>query len=418
MKVCIIGLGYIGLPTAAMFASANVQVVGVDKDQEVISALNRGEILIEENGLSSLVNNTVKAGILRGSLEPEEADVFIITVPTPIGPEKKSDMAYVISAAEQILPFLRIGNTVILESTSPAGTVNDLLVPILRKSGLIIGEELYVGHSPERVIPGQILKELVNNSRIAGGVNRESAARIADIYKTFVKGEIYLTDATTAELCKTAENTFRDINIAYANELAIICEELGINVWEVIELCNKHPRVNIHQPGPGVGGHCIAVDPWFIVEKMPDKSNLINLCRNINDSMPDHITSEVLEILDGIDDPIVTILGITYKPNVKDTRESPILYLMENLRKSGVKVKAYDPHAKNDGTLSKSIEDAANESDILLLGVHHDEFQGLNFNGLGKIMRNKNIYDTRNFIDGDDAKIAGFNYFLLGESKA
>ncbi|GAB1477163.1 nucleotide sugar dehydrogenase [Bacillota bacterium] len=414
MKVCIIGLGYIGLPTAAMFASGGAWVIGVDQNNTIVDALNRGEILIEEEGLSDLVNKVIRDGTLKASLVPEEADVFIIAVPTPICRDKKADMSYVIAATEEIVPFLRAGNTVILESTSPVGTVDGLMLPILEKSGLLVGTELFLGHSPERVIPGRILNELVNNSRISGGINPESARRIADIYRIFVKGDIYLTDARTAELCKTAENTYRDVNIAFANELAVICENLGVNVWEAIELCNKHPRVNIHQPGPGVGGHCIAVDPWFIVEKQPSKSRLIHLSRNTNDSMPNHVSSEIIKILDGISDPIVTVMGVTYKPNIDDCRESPILKIVNILKNRSIEVRTVDPHTDGGGDFRASLARAALNSDLLVLGVHHDEFKDLPLPELAGVMRNKNLYDTRNFIPSQKAEAAGFNYYLLG----
>ena len=416
MKICVIGLGYIGLPTAAMFASAGASVVGVDHNPRIIEAINQGKVLIEEEGLEELVRQGIEKGLLRGSLLAEEADVFIIAVPTPLGPDNKADMTYVISATEQIVPFLRVGNTVILESTSPVGTVDDLMVPILEKSPLKIGEELYVGHSPERVIPGQILKELINNSRIAGGINPQSSDRIAEIYRIFVKGEIYISDARTAELCKTAENTFRDVNIAFANELAIICEQVGVNVWDAIELCNKHPRVNIHQPGPGVGGHCIAVDPWFIVEKQPNRAKLIKHSRDINDFMPDHVVQMILNILTDIDKPIVTILGLAYKPNVGDTRESPILDMIDLLKSKGIRIKVFDPHVQEESTHHKNLESAVEASDMIILGVHHHEFKNLPLDYLAPLMRHKNIYDTRNFISRQEAENAGFNYYLLGRS--
>ncbi len=457
MKICVIGLGYIGLPTAAMFASAGVFVVGVDRNPKIIEALNRGEIIIEEEGLGELVDWVVKEGTLRGSLTPEEADAFIIAVPTPITEDKKADMRYVASATESIVPFLRTGNTVILESTSPIGTVDGLMLPILERSGLEMGVELFVGHSPERVIPGQILNELVNNSRIAGGINPESARRIAQIYQTFVRGQIYTTDTRTAELCKVAENTYRDVNIAFANELAKICENIGVNVWEAISLCNKHPRVNIHQPGPGVGGHCIAVDPWFIVEKQPDTAKIIHLSRNTNDSMPAHVASEILTVLDGIDDPVVTVLGVTYKPNVDDMRESPLLHLIRILKERGIQVRVFDPHvagaamaqkpivgkhavdkhvadravmdgSATDRTLTEKyidgkhevnglLEEAVTGSDLLVLGVHHDQFSDLPFGKLGALMRHRNFYDTRNFIPAETVEDAGFSYYLLGSKQ-
>jgi UDP-N-acetyl-D-mannosaminuronic acid dehydrogenase len=414
MKICVIGLGYIGLPTASMFAASGSIVVGVDRNPRIIEALNQGEILIEEKGLGDLVRQVIKSQALRGSLVPEEADVFIIAVPTPITADKKSDMAYVVSATESIVPYLKAGNVVILESTSPVGTVDDLMLPLLKKSGLVLGEELFVGHSPERVIPGQILQELVNNSRIAGGINAISSEKIANIYKTFVKGEIFLTDTRTAELCKLAENTFRDVNIAFANELAIICENLGIDVWEAISLCNKHPRVNIHQPGPGVGGHCIAVDPWFIVEKQPNNAHIIDLCRRTNDSMPSYVASRIQEILQGIDKPRVAILGVTYKPNVDDMRESPLLHLIQILNKAGLDVVAYDPFVTNKDGISNDLTSAVTGTDLLVLGVHHDEFKNLPFAELGERMRNKNFFDTRNFVPTAAAEAAGFSCYLLG----
>ena len=414
MKICVIGLGYIGLPTASMFAYGGCEVVGVDRNNRIIDALNRGEIIIEEKGLAELVRKVAGEKRLRGSLVPEEADVFIIAVPTPITAGKKSDMSYVASATESIVPYLRKGNVVILESTSPVGTVDGLMIPILKKSGLSIGDELYVGHSPERVIPGQILSELVGNSRISGGINPISAEKIAQIYKTFVKGDIYLTDARTAELCKLAENTYRDVNIAFANELAKICENLNINVWEAIELCNKHPRVNIHQPGPGVGGHCIAVDPWFIVEKQPEAARIIDLCRRTNDSMPSYVADRINEILSGIEKPRVAILGVTYKPNVDDMRESPILYLITILAERGIDVAAYDPFVKNREGIGSDLISVAEGSDLLVLGVHHDQFLNLPFAELAEVMRHKNILDTRNFLPVTAAEDAGFTCYLLG----
>lgn len=413
MKICVIGLGYIGLPTASMFAKAGHDVVGVDKNENIVAALNRGEIIIEENGLLELVQSMVAAGRLRGNLIPEAADVFIIAVPTPITSEKKAEMRYVASAAREITPYVRRGNTVILESTSPVGTVDQLLAPILATSGLAIGEDLYLGHSPERVIPGQILQELVRNSRIAGGINAASAEKIADIYRCFVEGEIYLSDSRTAELCKLAENTFRDINIAYANELAMICEQTGVNVWEAISLCNKHPRVNIHQPGPGVGGHCIAVDPWFIVEKQPDLAQLIHQARRINDNMPHFVAQKIASLTQGRAKAKIAVLGVTYKPDVDDIRESPVLKLIGLLRGQGYQVAAADPHALG---FERDSYAAAAGADLLLLGVHHRQYRELDLPRLAQTMRQPLLLDTRNFFDRAAVEQAGFAYHLLGEA--
>lgn len=415
-KICILGLGYIGLPTAAMFATHGHKIIGVDIKNDVVNALNEGKIIINEPYLDIMVQAAVTSGNLLGRTKPEEADVFIIAVPTPITEDKKADMTCVIAATKSIVPYLRAGNTVILESTSPTGTVNDIMIPILKESGLEIGKQLYVAHSPERVLPGRILLELVENNRIVGGINRKSAEMVRDLYKTFVKGEIYLTDATTAEMCKMMENTFRDINIAFANELALICEKAGINVWQVVELCNKHPRVNIHQPGPGVGGHCIAVDPWFIIEKFPETAKIIEMARKTNDGMPEYVLNRIEKILEDIRNiKVVTILGITYKPDVDDIRESPIIHLIELMKqKGGYDIRVVDPFVKDFEYLEKDILRAATNSDLLLLGVNHKDFKSIDLKSLYQVMRNKNIFDTRNFLDKGKAENLGFRYNLIG----
>ncbi|MGE4284829.1 MAG: nucleotide sugar dehydrogenase [Clostridia bacterium] len=415
-KICVLGLGYIGLPTAAMFATHGHEIIGIDVKEDIITALNNGKITINEPYLDIMVQAAVTSGNLIGRNEPTEADVFIIAVPTPITKDKKPDLSYVRAAAESIVPYLREGNVVILESTSPTGTVKDVIVPILSKSELILGEQLFVAYSPERVLPGKILIELVENNRIIGGINSKSSEIAKELYKTFVKGEIYVTDATTAEMCKMMENTFRDVNIALANELAILCENEGINAWEVIKLCNKHPRVNIHQPGPGVGGHCLAIDPWFIVDKYPDNSNLISLSRTINDSMPNHVLEKVEKVLNTVKGKkTIAILGITYKPNVDDIRESPIIHLINLLEQDGnYEIRVCDPYVKEHHLLKKDIISAVANSDLILLGVNHNEFSNLNFEILYKEMRNKNILDTRNSINKEQVEKIGFRYFLLG----
>jgi len=441
-KICIIGLGYIGLPTAAMFATHGHKIVGVDINKKVVDALNNGKITIYEPYLDIMVQAAVTSGNLVGKTVPEEADAFIIAVPTPITPEKTADMSFVKSAAEAIVPYLRQGNIVVLESTSPPGTVKNLLVPILERSGLKAGEDLLIAHCPERVLPGKILIELVENPRIIGGVNKKSAEAVKELYRTFVKGEIYLTDATTAEMCKLMENTYRDVNIALANELALLCEKIGINAWDVIQLSNKHPRVNIHQPGPGVGGHCIAVDPWFIVETNPETAKIIKLGRQINDNMPFNVFKRATDILSGqchecinehknvsendntVSEKIkkVAILGITYKPNIDDTRESPIIELIKLFEKDGkYQVSVYDPHVSgynHNGfsiDMSKDIYSAVEGSDLVILAVNHDIFSKVDFELLYKKMASPNILDTRNFWDRKTLGKIGFNYYLLGD---
>jgi len=415
-KICVMGLGYIGLPTAVMFATHGHKIVGVDVNEAVIEALNDARIIIKEPYLDLLVHGAVISGNLKAQTMPEEADVFIIAVPTPIQHDKTADMSFVTAATRAIIPYLRAGNVVILESTSPTGTVNDLMLPILAESGLVIGEQLMVAHAPERVLPGRILIELVENNRIVGGVNLKSAEAVRDLYKTFVKGEIYLTDATTAEMCKMTENTYRDVNIAFANELAIICEKAGVNAWDVIRLCNKHPRVSIHQPGPGVGGHCIAVDPWFIIEKYPDEAQIIALARRTNDAMPGYLADKIEVILNNIPGKKkIAVLGITYKPDVEDIRESPVIHLIELLKNhQDYEISMVDPYVRSGEYKTDELLPAVKGSDLVILGVNHKEFAAIDFAAVGDVMRNKNLLDTRNFLKGDDLTKLGFHYYLLG----
>lgn len=414
--ICIIGLGYIGLPTAAMFATHGHKILGVDINKTVVDALNEGKITIEEPYLDTMVQAAVASGNLQARTTPEPSDVFIISVGTPINPDKTADMRAVVAATESIVPFLQEGNIVILESTSPPGTVENLMVPILEKSGLKAGSQLLVAHSPERVLPGKILVELVENNRIVGGINQASSEAVRDLYSTFVKASIYLTDATTAELCKLMENTYRDVNIALANELAKLCEKMGISAWDVIELSNKHPRVNIHQPGPGVGGHCLAVDPWFIVEKFPELAKIISLSRITNDSMPHHVYHRSLDILAPIPGKKkVTIFGATYKPNIDDVRESPIMEIIELFEKNAdYEVAVYDPHVKSCKHLEGDMLKALKGSHLLILGVNHSEFSHLDFAQLKPVMAIPNVFDTRNFLKKEELLRHGFNYYLLG----
>lgn len=417
-KICVLGLGYIGLPTAAMFATHGHEIIGVDVNEEVVEALNQGKIIIEEPYLDILVQAAVSSGNLIAKTEPDLADVFIIAVPTPIKPDKTADLSYVKAATQAIIPYLQKGNIVILESTSPAGTVNNLVLPLLEQSGLTIGTDLYVAHCPERVLPGRILIELVENNRIIGGINQKSSELVKDLYRTFVRGEIFLTDVTTAEMCKLMENTYRDVNIALANELVKICDKIGINAWEVINLCNKHPRVNIHQPGPGVGGHCLAVDPYFIVESVPNEAKIISLSRKINDTMPEYVARWIMEKIKLLTPPYkVTILGATYKADVDDIRESPIIKLIDLLEKLNVKVILVDPHIKDYRNLEKDVYTAVKGSNALILGVNHQEFKALQFSTIYSLMKNPIVFDTRNFLDKEILENIGFKYYLLGEGK-
>lgn len=414
-KICIIGLGYIGLPTAAMFATHGFDILGVDVNPKVVDELNQGRIIIEEPYLDIMVQAAVTSGKLTARSKPDYADVFIIAVPTPINEDKTADMTYVKSAAESIVTYLREGNIVVLESTSPPGTVNELLVPILEKSGLKCGGQILVAHCPERVLPGRILIELVENNRIIGGINKVSAEAVKELYKTFVRGNIYITDSTTAEMCKLMENTFRDVNIALANELAMLCERMGINAWEVIELANKHPRVNLHTPGPGVGGHCLAVDPWFIVEKFPETARIIELSRKINDGMPHYVKNKIMNLTSDVDGKrIVTILGITYKADVDDVRESPVIELISMLKKDNVEVRVVDPFVESFDGKFDNVYEACEGAHLVVLGVNHKQFEKIDFNKVSKVMAKPQVLDTRNFWNEKQVCEAGLIYNLLG----
>jgi UDP-N-acetyl-D-mannosaminuronic acid dehydrogenase len=416
-KVCVLGLGYIGLPTASVLASNGFEVVGVDVTQRVVDTVNRGDIHIEEPGLQTVVRAAIQSGNLRAALEPEPADVYIIAVPTPITEDKRADMSYVRRAAESIVPHLRKGALVILESTSPPGTCRDLLRPILETSGHQVGDDIFLAHCPERVLPGKILKELIDNDRVIGGYSRVGAERARELYSTFVEGEIFLTDVTTAEMVKIVENTFRDVNIALANELALLCEDFGIDFWEVARYANRHPRVNVHAAGPGVGGHCISVDPWFLVEKHPAETKLVRLARERNDGMPAHVVRICRDLIGGVEAPKVAMLGLAYKGNVDDLRESPALHVLELLQEAGIDVGVYDPHVKHAPCEFESLEAAITGADLLLLMTDHTEFKYLNPRQIAKTMRGRIVFDTRNLLEHSDWSEAGFHVRLLGSGK-
>ncbi|KZN98031.1 MULTISPECIES: nucleotide sugar dehydrogenase [Aeribacillus] len=415
MRLCVMGLGYIGLPTAVMFAKHGVQVHGVDVNEKVVNMLNNKELHIEEPGLPEMLAEVIDAGQFTVSTKPEKADAFIIAVPTPVNPDGSANVDYVRSATEMILPYIEKGNLVILESTVPPKTVENVMIPILEKSGLVIGEELYISHSPERVLPGKLFEELVSNDRIVGGINEKSSELTVQLYKRFVKGTIHKTDATTAEMVKLMENTYRDINIAFANELARIAEKLNFDVWEAIELANYHPRVNIHKPGPGVGGHCIAVDPYFIIEKAPEQSKLITLARSINSNTPKTVVKTIQNIVKEIEEPKIAVLGLAFKGNIDDMRESPSLEIIEELKKAGFKLSIHDPHVKADveGKVD-TVEEAAKDADLLVILTDHSAYKDLDFAAIKKVMKSPIVYDTRNLLDQEKVEQAGLHYLKIG----
>lgn len=411
MKLCVIGLGYIGLPTSAMFASHNCEVVGVDVKQSVVEILNEGYIHIEEPGLEDVLRECVKSGKFRASLTPEEADAFIISVPTPnLNDEFLScDLTYVLEGARSILPYIKKGNTIIVESTIAPKSMDDFVKPIFEEAGFVVGEDIYLAHCPERVLPGQILYELKHNNRIVGGITPACTEHAASVYATFVEGEIIKTEAKTAELSKCMENTFRDVNIALANELAKICYELDINCLDVIEMANKHPRVNIHQPGPGVGGHCLAIDPYFICAKAPEQAKIIRLARDTNCSMPEYVVDKVEMLLRGIENPKVAAFGATYKGNVDDMRESPAMEIITLLKNSGTNVAVFDPHVKRDDFVS--LDEAVEGADLVLVLVDHNEYKNLPHNELAAKMRHAMLFDTKNIIkEQADSGLEVINY--------
>ncbi len=413
--ITVMGLGYIGLPTASVLATHGYTVHGVDISDHVVNTINQRNIHIHEPGLKTLVQAAINSGNLRAWTTPQPAEVYIMAVPTPITEDKRADLSCVENAARAIVPLLKPGDLVILESTSPPGTTVDFLCPILGESGLTLGEELFVAHCPERVLPGKIIRELIQNTRIIGGINERSARMAHDLYAAFVEGDIHLTDATTAEMVKIMENTYRDVNIALANELARMAPGLHINAWDVIRFANLHPRVSLHAPGPGVGGHCISVDPWFVVEKFPQTARLISQARQINDAMPDYTCQLVLDTVRHVERPKVTVLGLTYKPDVDDLRESPSLRLLELLREiPGLGLSVYDPHVRHFRDELCGFEAALRDSDCIVLMVDHSEFRYINPRQVGPLMRHRHVLDTRNALNRQEWEEAGFHYRLLG----
>lgn len=416
--ICVMGLGYIGLPTAAMLATSGAMVLGVDTNAAVVDTVGRGGIHIEEPGLKTVVRAAIGSGHLRTAAAAAPAGVFIIAVPTPITPDKRADMACVVGAVEAIVPHLRPGNLVILESTSPPGTCAGLVRPILERSGLKVGESLHLAHCPERVLPGRILTELIANDRVIGGHDRASAEKAREVYARFVEGEMFLTDTTTAEMVKIIENTYRDVNIALANETAVLCEKLGIDFWDVARFANRHPRVQLHHAGPGVGGHCISVDPWFLVERFPADTPLIGLARTRNDAMPAHVVARILEIVGDRPNPAVAALGLAYKGNVDDLRESPALEVVRLLREKGCEVRVNDPLVKRAPCETLLLEDCLKDADCAVVLTAHDVYAELDPAWAGTLMRGRNLYDTHHLVNPAAWRAAGFNVTVLGSGRS
>ena len=400
-KIVVMGLGYIGLPTASLLATKGHQVLGVDVNLQTVETISRGEIHIVEPGLDILVKSAVLSGNLRTSLSPEDAEVFIIAVPTPFKENHVPDISHVEAATRTIAPLLVEGNLIILESTSPVGTTERIRTILAKERPELFSGKgtkqkagVYIAHCPERVLPGQILNELITNDRIIGGDDLPSREITAEFYRSFVSGKVLTTDTYTAEMAKLTENSFRDVNIAFANELSLICDRLGINVWELIELANRHPRVNILQPGPGVGGHCIAVDPWFIVDAAPEEAKLIRTARNVNDDKPKWVLDKVLAKAARFKEPVIGCLGLAFKANIDDLRESPALDIVRALKAANIgRVLACDPNVNGDfdEIPLAPLDQVVKSADMLLVLVDHEEF----FHIDRELLKEKVVIDTR-----------------------
>ncbi len=413
-NICVVGLGYIGLPTASLLATKGFQVHGVDVNPKAVETINAGKIHITEPDLDILVRAAVQSGNLKAFLEPGPADVFILAVPTPFKGDHEPDLSYVEEATKAIAPHVAEGNLIVLESTSPVGTTEkiaewlralrpDLSIPSWKKSGNAPGSgccQVFIAHCPERVLPGQIIRELVDNDRIIGGIDEASVQKAEQLYQRFVNGKILKTNSRTAEMAKLTENAYRDVNIAFANELSIICDTLGINVWELIELANHHPRVKILQPGPGVGGHCIAVDPWFIVNSVPEQARLMRTAREVNDSKPHYVIDKVKSKAERFKQPSIACLGLAFKADIDDLRESPAVEIVEALVKGNVgDILAVEPNiqvlpkklASHSNIALTDLDSALQKADIILLLVNHRAFKGIDRG----VLKEKVVIDTR-----------------------
>lgn len=405
-KVCVVGLGYIGLPTAAFIASKGVKVVGVDVNERFVKLINEGKVPFFEPGFEDLLSKVVREGNLIAQTDQVDADAYIVCVPTPFQDDHRVDTKYIRAASEALAPHLRPGALVVLESTSPPGTTEDMAKHLIElRPDLSLNDEddnaIYIAHCPERVLPGQIMEEMENNDRVIGGLTPKGTELARDLYATFCTAELLMTNATTAEMAKLTENSFRDVNIAFANELSLICDRLGIDVWELIELANHHPRVNILQPGPGVGGHCIAVDPWFIVSAAPEEAKLIKLARDVNDGKPNWVIEQVVKALEGKKDPVVAALGIAFKNDIDDLRESPSLEIVKRLGVDNpeLDIRVVEPNVdelpaalSNISNLTKQgTEEAIAAADVVLLLVNHKEFVNLD----QSVLEGKTVIDTK-----------------------
>jgi len=384
-RVCVVGLGYIGLPSAALLANRGYSVLGVDISTEVVETINQGKIHIVEPDLDSFVHSAVNSGRLIASLEPKPAEVFILAVPTPFYDGFVPNIDYVLDATKSISKVVKNGDLIILESTSPVGTT-EKVVKVLQDNG-VDTSGVYVAHCPERVLPGQIMRELVENDRVVGGITLEATKKVKEFYQTFVTGQVLTTDARTAEMTKLTENSFRDVNIAFANELSVLADKFKIDVWELIRLANRHPRVDILNPGTGVGGHCIAVDPWFIIHEGGDQAKLIRSAREVNVRKTDWVVDKIKSKVELFHEengyrPVLACMGLAFKPNIDDLRESPALLVFQQLISENIQPLAVEPNLESHASISLTCwQEAAKAADIIVYLVGHREFQNLEVKG-------------------------------------
>ncbi|WP_239732590.1 nucleotide sugar dehydrogenase [Mammaliicoccus sp. E-M25] len=415
MKLSVIGLGYIGLPTALLFASKGLIVKGIDVNKSVVEKLNNKELHIEENGLQELLVQTVDSNNFKASIAVEQSDYYIIAVPTPNLEDNSCDVSYLKDAVMKLKNVIKKGDTIIIESTIGPRTMEDIVQPMIESFGFTVGEDIYLAHCPERVLPGKIIHEMIHNNRIIGGITEACTQKTIELYKQLVQGKLFETKASTAEMSKLMENTYRDVNIALANELVKISDNLNINALDVIKLANEHPRVNIHLPGPGVGGHCLAVDPYFIVASDPENSEIIANARRINNSMPKYVIEKVNSIMESIQGKKLTVLGLTYKGNIDDIRESPALDIYHELKlKSKYEVVAQDSHVQLDW-VENDITKALENSDLALVLTDHNEYKEL-ANYVNGTMKQNIVFDTKNIV-GNTEEIKYYNFNNIYSTK-
>lgn len=397
MKVCVIGVGYIGLPTGSILAENGFNVVGVDIDGDYLDSLRHKKFKSNEMGLIELINKNMDIGSLRFSISIEKADVFILCTPTPLKADKTVDLSYLLDGLESIVPFLEKDNLVIIESTVPPGTTNNIIKPLIESQGHIVGDDIFLAYCPERVIPNDILVELLYNTRLIGGSTKKCQERAMSFYKHFAKGEIITEFADLVELVKIIENSYRDTNIAFANELALLCNKLDLDVYKAIELANKHPRVKILNPGIGVGGHCLPVDSYFISNNHSDFTKIIKLSRQINDNMSNAVSEKIINLLDNIENPIVAIWGLAYKGNSNDIRNSPAKKIFNTLKEMYLEIRVFEPLVYDDD-INVGINSLVDAS-ILIVLVDHKEFIEFDYNKYIPLMKNKLIFDGANVVD-------------------